>query len=98
MKLTFENSRGEQTILIKNADSVDEIWKEIKSFLKKKRKRASYYRIVGVTPRKTMIDFGSWTEFFYINVSSVKFIALDEKRRQNTTVSKQEADNKKSLE
>ena len=40
-----------------------------------------YWRWVGLKDNKTMIDFGSWTDFFYVDCSSEILFKRDDEKR-----------------
>lgn len=40
-----------------------------------------YWRWVGLTDNETMIDFGSWTDFFYVDCSAEILFKRDEEKR-----------------
>lgn len=72
MKLSFKNGDGKKTIIADHLKNRSELWKAINDFLSSNGWTGDEYpyrRIVGLTPRNTMIDFGSHTAFLYVNAS-----------------------------
>ena len=64
MKLFFQNSRGEERVIAEPLNR-EEVNKEINKFLDDHNYK-SYYQNVCGCENGVRIDFGSWSEFFYI--------------------------------
>ena len=65
MKLIFQYSNKEE-ILIKESDSKQELIDAINNFLYEKGYK-TYYTRVWEENGRLKIDFGSWSEFFFID-------------------------------
>ena len=64
-KLVYKNYNNEE-IFIKNCSTSEEVYKEIYDYLNKITDyKPSYYRVWS-DGDKTVFDFGSWSEFFYL--------------------------------
>ena len=61
----FENSKGQKRI-IGTAKTNDEAFKVINDFLTDHNYKAYYRRIWKKDDKTTVVDVGSYTEFFYI--------------------------------
>ena len=66
MFITFENSKGEER-LIGETNNINEAYKKIFSFLKKKNYKSYYTRQWQIDDNTIKIDVGSHTEFFYLH-------------------------------
>ena len=76
MKLTFGTHNKHDT-LVTEFTTFKECWDAINRYLENNNHRNdSYRRIVGLSDKEIMIDFGSWTEFFFIDASFEEFMAL----------------------
>ena len=64
MKLIFQNSRGEERVIAEPQDKKEAV-KEINKFLDDHNYK-SYYQNVCGCENGVRIDFGSWSEFLYI--------------------------------
>lgn len=79
MKLTFGTHNKHDT-LVTEFTTFKECRDAINKYLEEnKYSHSGYDRIVGLSNKETMIDFGSWTEFFYIDASFEEFMALRDK-------------------
>ena len=79
VKLTFGTYVEPDKVLVTEFSTYKDCWDAIRKYLKKHHRHADYARIVGLEDNQTMIDFGSWSEFFFINTSFEQFQALREK-------------------
>jgi hypothetical protein len=78
MKLTFGTYDKHDT-LVTEFTTFKECWDAVNEYLEKRKYyQSAYDRIVGLSDKETMIDFGSWTEFFFIDASFEEFMALRE--------------------
>lgn len=78
MKLTFGTHNKHDT-LVAEFTTFKECWDAVNKYLEENKYRHSGYdRIVGLSDKEIMIDFGSWTEFFFIDTSFDEFMALRE--------------------
>ena len=64
MKLIFQNSRGEERVIAEPQNKKEAV-KEINKFLDDHNYK-SYYQNVCGCENGVRIDFGSWSEFLYI--------------------------------
>lgn len=65
MRLTFENSRGEERE-IAIVSSEGEAFDKMKEFMDAHKFKSYYTRIICMSPTTRMYDVGSHTEFFYL--------------------------------
>ena len=78
MKLTFGTYDKHDT-LVTEFTTYRECWNAINKYLENNNYRSDgYRRTVGLSDKETMIDFGSWTKFFFIDASFEEFRALQE--------------------
>ena len=76
MKLTF-GTHDKHDTLVTEFTTFKECWDAVNKYLEDNNyKSGGYDRVVGLSDKEIMIDFGSWTEFFFIDTSFDKFMAL----------------------
>lgn len=66
MKLVFQNSKGEESVIAEPLN-VEECNREMHKFLMDHGYKSYYQNVCAVDDNKVRIDFGSWSEFFYID-------------------------------
>lgn len=64
------------------SDDINEATKIMRDFLNKKHVNytESYWRWVGLDDNRTMVDFGSWDNFFYVDCPSELLFKHDKTR------------------
>lgn len=76
MKLTF-GTHDKHNTLVTEFTTFEECWDAVNKYLEDNNyKSGGYDRIVGLSDKEIMIDFGSWTKFFFIDASFDEFMAL----------------------
>lgn len=66
MTVTFKNTY--ETVVVKtDITNKKEVFKAIDDYLSLKNIESPYMRIVGTSPNQTMIDYGSHTNFFFVD-------------------------------
>lgn len=71
MKLYFQNSKGEEKLIVELTNKEEAI-KEINKFLDSHNFKSYYMNVCEVTSNKIRIDVGSWSEFFFLEGMSLQ--------------------------
>ena len=99
MKLRFGTK--DRTTQVLETDSYNELFEYIRNYLLydlKIPKHNIFTRIVGISPTKTMIDFGSHSLFFFVNVGTKTLNELYWKENSTEKVYYQSRKKKERLE
>lgn len=71
--------------LIKDIEDISSLYEVISNFLKSKGIKNDYYlRFVELENGRTMIDYGSWSNFFFIDCSYSEILKNDKTRNLPT--------------
>lgn len=83
MKLTFGTHQEPDKVLVTECSTWKEMWDAVDDFLKKRNIASNYSRLVELDDNSVMLDYGSWSQFFFVDLSFKELMKLAPK--QNST-------------
>lgn len=77
MTITFRDKFDKTTVVKTDVTDRKEVFKAIDDFLAVRNVESPYMRLVGTLPNQTMIDYGSHSNFFFVDTDVQNLINAD---------------------